>query len=59
MKTGDLVRCIYKYGGEDNCRLYGKIGLVLASYTMGPYVDVLIDNKVHMLPCRRLEMVCK
>ena len=59
MKTGDLVRCIYKYGGEDNCSLYGKIGLVIASYSMGPYVDVLINKEIHMLPCRRLEIVCK
>lgn len=59
MKTGDLVRCIYKYGGEDNCSLYGKIGLVISSYTMGPYVDVFINNEIHMLPCRRLEKICK
>ena len=57
MKTGDLVRCIYKYGGEDNCRLYGKIGLVVASYRHGLYVDVLIEDKVQLFPCRRLEVI--
>ena len=59
MKTGDLVRFIYSYGNEETCCLYGKIGLVVATYSMGPYVDVLINKEIHMISRRRLEVICK